>query len=194
MALSPSSVPVCLFLSAAFCLLKPSSVCVFLRLWLSVSLFSRCDCSHALAEGTGCGSATVWHLLVGGGWPRKVYQTSGTLHFKKADIRHRDKLRAGSSPRPHFIVNLIRKLRLHDTLVHFLSARSLQTSESRSSYPIVKKNTQPPPLVCLKALNIAQGPRGEKKSRRRKPGDVVWPHTNKCHSDPGPSSPCVNAM
>lgn len=120
---------------------------------------------------------------------------SGALRFKKACVRHRNKLRAGSRPRPRFIVNLMRKLRLRDTLVHFLSARSLQTSESRSSYAVVKKkNTQPPPLVCLKALNIAQGPQGEKKSRRRKPGDVVWPHTNKCHSDPGPSSPCVNAM
>lgn len=88
--------------------------------------------------------------------------TGSTLHFKKAWIRHRDKLRAGSRPRPHFIVNLIRKLRLHDTLVHFLSVRSLQTSKSRSSYPVAKKHAASA-ISLFKSSEYRTGPTGGRK-------------------------------
>ncbi|KAI9532932.1 hypothetical protein NQZ68_027401 [Dissostichus eleginoides] len=46
-------------------------------------------------------------------------------------------------------------------------------------------------ISLCKALNIARALEGEPE---RNPGSAVWPRANKCHSDPGPSSPCVNAM
>lgn len=139
MALSPSSV-LCVSFSVR-CFLSPKALlclCVSPSMALCVSflpvrLFPCFGRGDRLWFGNSVAS-------FGGGRGGCLERcTSSTLHFKKACIRHRDKLQGGSRPRPHFIVNLIRKLRLRDTLVHFLSAWSLQTSESRSSYPVVKK-------------------------------------------------------
>lgn len=119
-ALSPSSASVCLFLSAAPCLLKALlCLCVSPSMALCVSLFSL----HLPAEtlpmlrpelGIGNSLASPRWLL-----RRGTFEGPGLTFERQLDLS--------------FIVNLrVCKLRLHDTLVGFLS----EASGCGSPYPL----------------------------------------------------------